>query len=219
MIGIYKIISPSNKIYIGQSLNIEKRFYIYKRMHCKKQIRLYASFLKYGVENHTFEVLQECSIEELNERERHWQDFHNVTGRQGLNCDLVNNENSPKVRSVETRNKIANKLKGHTYNLGRKFTGEKLINVQKGGKARIGTNLSESTKQLLREANLGKKATIEARKNMSEGSGMKRTVLNLETGIFHNSVKEVSVTYSLNHNILIQKLGIHKKNNTQFTYI
>jgi len=26
MIGIYKIISPSNKIYVGQSTDIEKRF-------------------------------------------------------------------------------------------------------------------------------------------------------------------------------------------------
>jgi hypothetical protein len=30
MIGIYKIISPSNKIYIGQSINIEKR-----KINCK----------------------------------------------------------------------------------------------------------------------------------------------------------------------------------------
>ena len=26
MIGVYKIISPNNKIYIGQSINIEKRW-------------------------------------------------------------------------------------------------------------------------------------------------------------------------------------------------
>ena len=30
--GIYKIISPSNKIYVGQSWNIEKRFKKYKNL-------------------------------------------------------------------------------------------------------------------------------------------------------------------------------------------
>jgi len=35
MIGIYKITSPSNKVYIGQSINIEKRFKSYKRYDCK----------------------------------------------------------------------------------------------------------------------------------------------------------------------------------------
>ena len=30
MIGIYKITSPTNKIYVGQSSNIENRFYLEK---------------------------------------------------------------------------------------------------------------------------------------------------------------------------------------------
>ena len=64
MIGIYKITSPSNKIYIGQSLNIEKRFYDYKKLfNCKGQHYLYRSFLKYGIENHTFEVIHELPLD------------------------------------------------------------------------------------------------------------------------------------------------------------
>ena len=50
MIGIYKIISPSGKIYIGQSRNIDKRFQQYKRLNCAKQPRLYNSFIKYGID-------------------------------------------------------------------------------------------------------------------------------------------------------------------------
>ena len=50
------ITSPLNKIYIGQSINIENRWKQYKRLGCKKQIKLYNSFIKYGVENHTFEI-------------------------------------------------------------------------------------------------------------------------------------------------------------------
>ena len=63
MIGIYKITSPSNKVYIGQSVNIQKRFRDYKSLKrsIKQQPRLYNSFVKYGVNNHLFEILSECT--------------------------------------------------------------------------------------------------------------------------------------------------------------
>lgn len=69
MIGIYKITSPSNKVYIGQSIDVENRLKRYKYFVSKKQTRLYYSILKYGYDNHTYEVVEECKVEELNERE------------------------------------------------------------------------------------------------------------------------------------------------------
>ena len=69
MIGIYKITSPSKKIYIGQSRDIRKRFYLYKKYKGKTQPKLYKSFLKYGVERHMFEIIKECSVAELNDLE------------------------------------------------------------------------------------------------------------------------------------------------------
>ncbi len=59
MVGIYKIISPNNKIYIGQSVNIEKRWIHYRLLDCKKQPKIYRSILKYGFKNHIFEKLKE----------------------------------------------------------------------------------------------------------------------------------------------------------------
>ena len=60
MVGIYKITSPSGRVYIGQSVNIEKRFLSYsKLLRCKTQIKLFRSFLKYGVINHIFETIEE----------------------------------------------------------------------------------------------------------------------------------------------------------------
>lgn len=64
--GIYKITSPSGRIYIGQSKNIEKRFLQYRRLQCKYQKMLYNSLIKYGVENHIFEIVLQCLPEELN---------------------------------------------------------------------------------------------------------------------------------------------------------
>jgi group I intron endonuclease len=59
MVGIYKIISPTNKINIGQSWDINKRYKNYNEMNCKNQTKLYNSFQKYGFENHKFEVIHE----------------------------------------------------------------------------------------------------------------------------------------------------------------
>ena len=49
MVGIYRIINPKGKIYIGQSTNILKRKSSYKGYRCKDQISIYRSLKKYGV--------------------------------------------------------------------------------------------------------------------------------------------------------------------------
>lgn len=48
MVGIYKITSPSKKVYIGQSTNIKYRFYRYSILDCKQQKKLYNSIKEYA---------------------------------------------------------------------------------------------------------------------------------------------------------------------------
>jgi group I intron endonuclease len=105
MIGIYKITSLSGRVYIGQSTDIEYRFNSYKKLRCKSQKRLYASFNFYGIEAHTFEVIEECDIELLNERERYWQEYYNVLNK-GLNCRLTTSINKSGKMSQDTRIKM-----------------------------------------------------------------------------------------------------------------
>ena len=63
MIGIYKITSPSGRIYIGQSWNIKKRLNAYKTLYAsKKQRLLNRSFVKYGYENHKFQIIKVLDI-------------------------------------------------------------------------------------------------------------------------------------------------------------
>ena len=112
IIGIYKIINPKGKIYIGQSINIKQRFDRYKNITKKdKQHKLYNSFLKYGVINHKFEIIEECKFEDLNIRERYWQDYYNVL-EEGLNCVLTNANELPKKMSEETKRRISEATKG-----------------------------------------------------------------------------------------------------------
>lgn len=77
MIGIYKITSPTGKIYIGQSVDIFKRVKFYENETCKRQPKLYASIKKHGWSNHKFEVVEECLEKDLNIREKFYIDLHN----------------------------------------------------------------------------------------------------------------------------------------------
>lgn len=74
MIGIYKITNTENgKCYIGQSRDIEARWQ--KHLSAYKSCpdwELYRAFKKYGISKFTFEIIEECQIKELNEREIYW---------------------------------------------------------------------------------------------------------------------------------------------------
>jgi group I intron endonuclease len=112
MIGIYKIINPKGRVYIGQSIRIATRKEDYSKLRdCKGQPRLYASLVKYGFSEHIFEVVEECAIEDLNTRERHWQDFYEVLSEKGLNCRLTGTGDKSGCYSQEVRDKIATSLK------------------------------------------------------------------------------------------------------------
>jgi len=114
MIGIYKITNPNGKIYIGQSINIEKRIIRYKNLYdCKNQSKLYNSFIKYGIINHNFDIVEECEISELNIRERYYQDYYNVLNK-GLNLKLTNLTDNNGPLSEETKLKIKISLTGHS---------------------------------------------------------------------------------------------------------
>jgi group I intron endonuclease len=121
MIGIYKIISPSGKIYIGQSIDIKRRFSEYKYLSCKQQPKIYNSLKKYGFENHTFDIIEECTLEQLNEREVYYKILFNSVN-EGLNCELHDNGTGP--RPQEVKDKIGLYHKGNQYNLGKKRSEE-----------------------------------------------------------------------------------------------
>ena len=101
--GIYKITSPSGKIYIGQSVDIERRFSEYRRKgSAKKQRRLFNSFVAHGIDKHVFEVVELCAVEHLSDRERHWQEAFDCAGKTGLNCRLTNSSDRSGKHSQES---------------------------------------------------------------------------------------------------------------------
>ena len=78
--GIYKITNLTNGMcYVGQAANISDRW----KQHIKRGMgadtptrnKLYPAMLETGVENFSFEIVEECSRDKLNERELYWQEF------------------------------------------------------------------------------------------------------------------------------------------------
>ena len=79
--GIYKIEHiKSKKVYIGQSVNVKNRL----RDHLKSAVgistianqAIHEAMAEEGIENFTFYLIDECSREKLNEREKYWIDFY-----------------------------------------------------------------------------------------------------------------------------------------------
>lgn len=83
--GIYKITNKiNNKCYIGKSSNIEERwkYHIENRNSLKEYDKpLYRAFRKYGIENFSFEIIEELvNYENSNEREKYWIEYYNCFG-------------------------------------------------------------------------------------------------------------------------------------------
>ena len=155
MIGIYKITNPEGKIYIGQSIDIGRRFKEYKRIQKKCAGRkIIKSLMLFGVKNHTFEVIEECIIEQLHEREYYWKLLYKSV-ENGLNCDYFDNSGGP--RSEETKRRISEGAKGKKRS---EYTKQKMrkpkTEEHKQNISKAKQNVSQETKQKISESKKGK---------------------------------------------------------------
>lgn len=158
--GIYKITSPSGKIYVGQSTNLRKRKNVYKHLRCVDQRLLYNSLLKYGWDSHIFEVIHLCSPEELNKWEKYYGDFFKCRDpKLGLNLREYGNHGK---HSEETCKKIG------AIHKGKKLSEAHKAAVSKAQKGRI---VSEETKQKLKASSTRLSADI-SKRNSGEGNHM-----------------------------------------------
>ena len=123
-------------------------------LQCKNQTKLYNSFLKYGPENHKFEILYEsnCQVEKNKMEEYYVQLFNCTHPKYGLNC---HNGGKHSPQTEETKEKIRQKA------LGRKRTTPH-------------PPMSEETKKKIGDANRGRRwkrqtpVTEETRKKISD---------------------------------------------------
>ena len=116
-IGIYKITNLiNNKCYIGQSVHIEKRWYDEKRRAFAENANEYdlprsRAFRKYGLENFSFEILEECPIDMLNSREQYYIKYYNSITPNGYNITIGGNSSSGVKLNLEKVEEISEALR------------------------------------------------------------------------------------------------------------
>lgn len=104
MIGIYKITNKiNNKCYIGQSNNCERRFKEHQTKGKTSRIPVDVAIEKYGIDAFNYEIIEECSIEELNQKEQYWIKYYNSIA-QGYNCSEGGDQQS--IGSNNGRSKL-----------------------------------------------------------------------------------------------------------------
>lgn len=116
MIGIYKITNLLNqKVYIGQSIDIKKRW----KEHCITidNCAIHQAIQKYGKENFSFEVLEECDQSLLNVKEIYYIEKYN-SYYNGYNMTLGGEGASHPVKLSDNEvNQIITLLKENQFSL------------------------------------------------------------------------------------------------------
>lgn len=184
--------------------------------NCKNQPRLYASLLKYGFSAHIFEVVEECAIEYLNTRERHWQDFYDVLSKKGLNCKLTQTADQSGKYSKESLEKKSRSMKGKNKGVKRSLQA-----IQKGlqTKKELGTNFhSEETKDKIAKTLTGRVRPQEVGDKISKTTtgrpnlALSKQVLQFtNNGVYVNTFKSVTAAEKSTGFFNISKCALGKQ--------
>jgi group I intron endonuclease len=147
MIGIYKITNPKGKIYIGQSRDLKNRelqYSKYLKRHCR-QLKIVNSINKYGWNQHSFEIIEICVFDDLNIKERYWQEFYNSI-EKGLNCIYTKTKDKPSLFGLETRARMSKAQTGKIRSDSHK---KKISESKKGIPIGIGKVLTKEHKKAI----------------------------------------------------------------------
>lgn len=187
-VGIYKIISPSGKIYIGQSTDLKSRKRGYSYIKNKTQIKIYNSLKKYGWNKHIFEVIENCPKSQLDDREEHHkiETIKKVGIENVLFCKIRDSKGGH--LSEEIKMKIG---KSH---LGKKRSEETKLKMSISA---TGRKYSDQDKIKISEGKKGKKIVLDKRVNMKG----KRCLPILQCDLNNKFIKEWSSFKEITENM------------------
>lgn len=161
--GIYGV-RYNNSIYVGQSIDIDRRFNEYSKLKCKGQPKLMKSLIDNGVCNHVLFILHElpsdCDKNTLDTYEQFYMDTYREAGFIMLNLKMAG---AGGKHTQETKEKISKALTGIKRQPMSEAQKEYRRNLYKGRK------LSESTRSKMSASRKGMKqkpVTEEARYKM-----------------------------------------------------
>lgn len=205
--GIYEILNTVNgKKYIGQSINIHKRYkgHISKlNQNTHHNQYLQNSWNKYGKENFTFNIIEQCDIDDLDELEKFYISYYKTCDRRyGYNIDDGGNSN--KCLSDETRRKISESHKKEN------LSDETKRKMSESAKKRCATqewidfhhnvvsgrSVSDDTKLKMSKSHMGHKHSDSTREKIRK-SNMGDPVLCVELNIVFDCAKDACVSLGI----------------------
>ena len=113
MIGIYKFTNKiNNKSYIGQSVNINRRYKEHKNIYRENTI-FHDALIEFGFSNFIFTIVEECKINELNDKEIYYIKKYNTLFPNGYNVSSggSNGAHPNKIKHIKDIDEIINLLK------------------------------------------------------------------------------------------------------------
>lgn len=198
-IGIYCIENLlNNKKYFGQSVDVVRRLNKHKSMlknNNHKNEHLQSAYNTYGYENFKFYIVEECSVNELDEKERYYISLYNTNNKEcGYNIEPGGNKN--KTLSDETKEKL------RTANIGRIMPDETKDKISKSNKGKI---ISDSQKQFLRELHTGshlsnetknKIGLVSKKENRSEETLRKMKEVHKKENLSEETLRKMSESHT-----------------------
>lgn len=195
LICVYKITSPSGKVYIGQTVHFRRRVTAHIKDSINLNTILYRSFSKYGILNHSLELIEVLDDKELlDEREIYWIEHYQSFFKNLLGMNLTQGGKGVKGKQLSEKQKLllieANKNRVWTEEQRQALslrTKNKTWKMKEGYiSPSKGIPRTEEVKQKIREANLGRKMSEEAKLKMSKNkkgriSNRKGVILTEET--------------------------------------
>lgn len=154
--GIYKFTNKiNNKVYIGQSTYIEKRyrehFYDCERLTSDRHKSTYfhKALQKYGKDNFNFEIIELCEENQLNEREKYWIEYYH-SFQNGYNLTYGGDGRSTRKYDSKLILELYEKYKST----------RKVATILKCDKTTISRRLKENNIQLFSQAEILSKLVL-----------------------------------------------------------
>lgn len=213
---------PTDKYYVGQTVEPEKRFKAH--INQKDNTHFHRALRKYGLDNFVYCVLEENILREnLNLKEIEWIEYYD-SFYNGYNMTVGGDGTKAIIRSKEHRKKLSESLKGRFGEknpfYGHHHSKETINKISESHKGQYiskeqrkkiseslkGRTFSEETKRKISQANKGKIRSEETKRKLSESHKGQTPWNKGKTGIYSEETrKKIS-------NTLKNKLALLSKN-------